>query len=278
MGRRRALLIGVCAYPGAPLENCLRDVELSGQRLRDVFSFSDITMLRDHEATTANMKAALLALTAGAVPGDVLFFHYSGHGAQVRTTALNEPDFRDEVLCPVDFDWSLAHMITDNEFGRLTRVPSGVNLTVLLDSCHSGGMLRALPGPGNPRHYRTMPITREQDIAISQPGGRGFRPWFNMRPKLRAFGRSAAMQSAVLLSATTAQQLAADGGPETFYHGAHTWAVFQAISEGATRYHDVVRGARLWLEGNGYGGREGQIPCLQGWSGARKLPFLQPFA
>jgi len=110
--------------------------------LRTRYGFEDITLLLDNDATTANMRAALNKLVDSAVPGDVLFFHYSGHGSQVfnqRDDDDIEPDGLDEIICPVDLDWK-DKIIRDDELREIfDRVPNGVNLTVFLDCCNSGG-------------------------------------------------------------------------------------------------------------------------------------------
>jgi len=110
--------------------------------LRDHYGFEDITLLLDNDATTANMRAALHELVKGAKPGDILFFHYSGHGSQLPDKAFDddfEPDGLDEILCPVDLDWK-TKVIRDDELKAIfDSVPNGVNLTVFLDCCNSGG-------------------------------------------------------------------------------------------------------------------------------------------
>jgi len=95
--------------------------------------------LLEKDATTKGILAALQRLTAGAEPGDVLVFHYSGHGSQIYSKL--EDDMLDEIICPVDLDWD-KNVITDNELKEIfNAVPNGVNITVVLDCCHSGTAL-----------------------------------------------------------------------------------------------------------------------------------------
>ncbi|KAH7438391.1 hypothetical protein KP509_04G013100 [Ceratopteris richardii] len=72
--------------------------------------------------------------------GDVLFFHYSGHG--MRAPAQIDDDDEtgyDECIVPCDMNF-----ITDDDFRELiSKLPSGVALTIVSDSCHSGGLIEA---------------------------------------------------------------------------------------------------------------------------------------
>lgn len=80
-------------------------------------------------------------LVEGAGPGDSLFFHYSGHGASVRDDDGDEPDNKDECLCPVDYN--SAGLLRDDEVFKLlvAPLPEGAKLTCVLDCCHSGTIL-----------------------------------------------------------------------------------------------------------------------------------------
>ena len=104
MANKRALLVGINAYPTAPLRGCVNDVTEMKKVLQDLYGFQDITMLTDAAATTRAIMDALQKLVAGAAPGDILYFHYSGHGSQYPNNSGTdiEPDGLDEIICPVD--------------------------------------------------------------------------------------------------------------------------------------------------------------------------------
>ena len=74
-------------------------------------------------------------------PGDTLFFHYSGHGGQVRDRTGREADGLSETLIPLDAECS--GMITDDELHEMlvARVVQGSKLTAVVDACHSGTIL-----------------------------------------------------------------------------------------------------------------------------------------
>jgi len=62
-------------------------------------------VVTDFDATKAKIQCGLEDLVAGAVSGDVLYFHFSGHGSNVPDQDGDEADNRDEIFCPTDLDW-----------------------------------------------------------------------------------------------------------------------------------------------------------------------------
>ena len=59
-------------------------------------------------------------------PNDSLFFHYSGHGSQVKDKSGDEDDNQDEVIIPLDFE--SAGVISDDVLKALIskKLPEGV--------------------------------------------------------------------------------------------------------------------------------------------------------
>jgi len=150
-GRKKALLIG-CNYPGtdAQLNGCINDVQRWSGLLTQLYGFQrqDMVQLTDmghgdymYFPTRNNILNAIRWLVDGAQPGDVLFFQFSGHGAQRESDDDSEVDGMDELLIPTDY--KRAGMIVDHELFDLLCVslPSGCKLTVILDCCHSGSAL-----------------------------------------------------------------------------------------------------------------------------------------
>ncbi|OEL26841.1 Metacaspase-9 [Dichanthelium oligosanthes] len=174
-----ATLVG-CNYAGTPneLRGCINDVLAMRDTLVARFGFAsrDITVLTDdHDdgsggvlPTGANIKRALADMVARAAPGDLLFFHYSGHGTLVphRRGHGHDGGRRDEAIVPCDFNLitgssscsrspllpvrhhrARAHhrsdiLAADVDFRQLVdRVPQGATFTMVSDSCHSGGLI-----------------------------------------------------------------------------------------------------------------------------------------
>lgn len=144
----KALLIGINAYPSSPLAGCINDVNNVWNLLMQNYGFQahEICVLKDKDATTANILAKLDWLV-DVKPGDRVLFHYSGHGAQVAaTSSANEPDGLTEIICPVDFNWTPSRMITDDQFVKIfSRMPNGISFNWISDSCHSGDLDRRMP-------------------------------------------------------------------------------------------------------------------------------------
>ena len=142
----RALLVGINAYPGNELNGCVNDVKDMADFLVKYcnFQYGDIRLLVDERATTDGIKVRLGWLLNGLRPGDRVLFHYSGHGAQVPTrNPQGEVDGLDEVICPVDFDWTDDHMIRDKDFHSMfSTIPEGVEFVWVSDSCHSQDLSR----------------------------------------------------------------------------------------------------------------------------------------
>ncbi|XP_019196540.1 PREDICTED: metacaspase-4 [Ipomoea nil] len=143
---RKAVLIGI-NYPGtkAELKGCVNDVRRMHRCLVDRYGFSedDITVLIDTDAsytqpTGRNIRSALSDLVKSAGSGDYLFVHYSGHGTRLPAETGEEDDTGfDECIVPSDFN-----LITDDDFRELVdSLPQGCRLTIVSDSCHSGGLI-----------------------------------------------------------------------------------------------------------------------------------------
>ncbi len=92
--RKLALLIGINKYPqNLALAGCLTDVELQKELLIYRFGFqeSDILTLTDEQATREAIENAFLNhLVLDAKPSDVVVFHFSGYGSQIKLNPAEE--------------------------------------------------------------------------------------------------------------------------------------------------------------------------------------------
>lgn len=74
-------------------------------------------------------------------PNTVCFFHYSGHGGQVRDDDDNRATGMDDTIVPVDYERNgqiTADLLHEHLVTRLAR---GSTLFCVLDCCHSGSAL-----------------------------------------------------------------------------------------------------------------------------------------
>ncbi|WP_437589435.1 caspase family protein [Sorangium sp. So ce1000] len=167
----RALLIGIDFYLPNRLPNdatymslrgCVSDVERMVDVLRARITLPlDITMLlarnlgggepggpRSTWPTYDNMKGALDGLLARTQPGDPVYIHYSGHGGRVPTKFTNlKPGGVDETLVPMDIGESLTRYLRDLDIAYYLDALTAkkqATVTVVLDSCHSGGATRGV--------------------------------------------------------------------------------------------------------------------------------------
>ncbi|GER28470.1 metacaspase 9 [Striga asiatica] len=168
-GKKMALIVG-CNYLNTPneLRGCHNDALAMRDLLIARFGFSpdNIGLMMDKPGspimpTGANIKTALNEMVDRAKKGDVLFFHYSGHGTLIKRHGLSK---REEAIVPCDFN-----LITSVDFRELVnRVPSGVKFTILSDSCHSGGLIdkeKEQMGPCT-AHFNSGPHQKPKAIPL----------------------------------------------------------------------------------------------------------------
>lgn len=275
MSIKRALLVGINTYPTAPLRGCVNDVMAMQDILKNVYSFKDITVITDDNATTAAIRQGLSDLVSDLHPGDVVYFHYSGHGSQVYDSKYDddfEVDGLDEIICPVDLDWR-TKMITDDELKAIfDTVPSGVNLSVTLDCCNSGGALdqdnqyqalgEATKSIEDGRYLPPPPEELVEEIA----GIIGFKP--------RALSRNVNATS-LLITGCQAHQTSADAYIEGKYMGACTYYLIKNIKANpSTNYKALVDIMNNDLATQGYT----QRPELNGPESLFDKSYLRSYA
>jgi len=139
-----ALLVGINEYRVErwKLKGCVNDVLMTKQLLIDKFGFpeANVKTLLDEEATADRIRQSLEEwLIVKSKPEDIVYFHFSGHGAQMNDTDGDEADGKDEFLCPVDFNPGNGKTrVTDDQLKELfARIPTK-NVTIVTDCCHSG--------------------------------------------------------------------------------------------------------------------------------------------
>ena len=154
--RKLALLVGINRYPHQEhLDGCLTDIELQRELLIYRFGFKpqDIVVLSDRQATRENIETAFVEhLSKQATADDVVVFHFSGYGSQVKMPLTSEiPTARDldsieyklvNSLVPVDGMLSskkadLANSILQDTLLVLAQSLSTTKCTFVLDTSFS---------------------------------------------------------------------------------------------------------------------------------------------
>jgi Caspase domain len=145
-GARRALCIGIDAYPGKyALTGCVADAQAWAAEFTSA-GFT-VELLTNEKASRKVMLAKITELVTKSSAGDVIALQYSGHGTTITDIDHDEgkdSNLEDEALCPQDF--VDGNLIIDDDLGAIwDQLPKGVSLSIFFDSCHSGGAQRAVP-------------------------------------------------------------------------------------------------------------------------------------
>jgi hypothetical protein len=145
------------------LKGCVRDINLVEDYLRKTYNLQQDNLLKLTSSNDPsnpgqpledpslwpsykNIVAKFKQLTEMAQPNDRVYIHYSGHGGR---TSTNYPELKDnkgvdETLVPNDLGTAEGQYLRDLELAQLLQnmVAKGLIVTVVLDSCHSGGASR----------------------------------------------------------------------------------------------------------------------------------------
>lgn len=140
--KSRAVCIGINDYTGVAndLRGCVNDAEDWSALLSEVYGY-ETSLILNGDATCSNVLGTLEELVNSAEDGDRIAFTYSGHGTWEYETGKDqdEADNRDEALAVYDGN------ILDDEIRRtLASLTPGASLSIISDSCHSGGVTRAM--------------------------------------------------------------------------------------------------------------------------------------
>jgi caspase domain-containing protein len=255
-----ALLVGIDHYlrlgEGLQLAGCVNDVEAMAQVLIGRFGFpaDQVIKLTNEAATRVTILAAMERLVTQVRQGDSVVFHYAGHGSQAPSLDPGEVDGKDETIVPHD---SARHAnfpnldIHDKEIHgwleRLTAVTE--NITLIFDSCHSGGITRDAAGA---RARWVPPDTRAIERSLFPPRTR------SARGEARGTGPSGWVplgQRYVLLagcqSSESSYELTAPGDG-SLQHGALSYFLCRHLAGAGpgTTYRDVFEAAASQVTGN----------------------------
>lgn len=132
-----------------------RDLQVPPERIRKLIAPNpeDPVLLEARSAqaepTYENIVNAFKEITATAQPGEQVYIHYAGHGGRATTVYPNlkrgAGEQNDEAIVPMDIgDTEKGRYLRDVEMTTLLKrmTDKGLIVTLILDSCHSGGATR----------------------------------------------------------------------------------------------------------------------------------------
>jgi hypothetical protein len=169
-----AVVVGISDYrnygdeEGGDLPGSANDARnmLDVLQARWGFRPENVHLLVDSAATRDAIRRELTGwLPSVAKAGDLVVFYYSGHGSQVFDQSGDEADGLDETICPTDVLRNSSRLdILDDELGAWVRALPTRNVTVILDSCHSGTATR-MAAP----YVRRKALARSLDSLAERP-------------------------------------------------------------------------------------------------------------
>jgi hypothetical protein len=258
MPAKLALLVGINNYKYSDkvsaLAGSLNDVEEMRELLIGKFEFppENILVLTDSQATHAAIINAIQThLIAKAQPGDIVVIHYSGHGSQMKDVTGKMISGLDETILPYDsrdptskvFDISGAELHPL----LLQLAKKTKNLTFILDSCHSGTLVRGARVRWVATDTRTPPPLPAYTVAATRELGTTNE---ETSPKFAS------------IAAATSRESAFEHFVEGKDHGALTYFLtrqLRSAKAGAT-YRDIMDN----VAGNVTANYPSQHPSLEG--------------
>jgi metacaspase-1 len=153
------------------------------------FENSNIQLILDEEGTIENIRLALNELLSKIEKKDIVFIHFSAHGAQIEDDNGDELDGLDEAIVTynaisprfsTDFKNDSKNYLLDDELGQfITRIRQKAgeqgDVLVIMDNCHSGsgtrnvGITRGGEAPliSKPINYAKQ--QRDENISFEAP-------------------------------------------------------------------------------------------------------------
>ncbi|HEY9834075.1 MAG TPA: caspase family protein [Stenomitos sp.] len=226
--RKLALLVGINNYIEQPLEGCLNDVDLQRNLLIYRFGFNpkDILVLPDAKATRQGILTAFEEhLIKQAKPGDVVVYHYSGHGSRIfdPNPIVVEPgkEGLNGTFVPVDSTLPEGYPevggavkdIMGHTLFLLMSALKSENVTAVLDSCFSGGATR---------ETRIRSRDGGKNVLVSPEEKTYQEQWLSrlkMSPEDFVRGYRAGVAKGVVLAATAPNQVAREINVNGFQAG-----------------------------------------------------------
>lgn len=236
---KRALCIGINDYPGsdADLAGCINDADdwasfLSGKGF-------EVGVLANGQATKSAIVSSIRVMLKTLRAGDTAVLQYSGHGTWMPDYSGDEPDRKDEALCPYDMDES--NLILDDELAQLFKSrPVGTTVVFISDCCHSGTMHRFAGKPGVKRKIRFLPPAN----FVKNPETLQKISEATLDVKPRAMRSDAPLPGIIHISGCSDREYSYDAVFNGRPNGAFTYFALQALRAGTLTYKQLFQAIR----------------------------------
>lgn len=274
-----SLLIGIDDYTYAKLNGCVNDSEAVEAYLNDTVKDLVTFTLRNQEATKANIVDVLMnQIRKEITEDDVLFVHYCGHGSREPAHPMFyhlTTDRKNEVMVTVDSldpRKGMVNPLADKEWRWMVNKIAAKNphITIMFDSCHSGGASRDPFAPVTPRFTAGAEnLTRKYEdyifIAQDEP----------LRAKIEATKKlNLPIGKHLLLAGCRTDQTSKElivGGQQ---HGIFTYSVLDILktSNEPITYQDLIRQVGVRVKNK----VRDQVPQLETYQDRSSIyqPFL----
>lgn len=164
------LVIGIDKYEHLrPLHGAVNDARDVSNALESMAA-RDVRLLLDDDATREAIFRHWDELIGVAEAGDILVFHFAGHGGRQNAILQDGHEAKDNMFLLAGYDnegEGVVQRIVDNEIGHLLAMETEATVVFVADSCFAGGMVRSVGVPVSLRYDPTADPTVKND-AVTQ--------------------------------------------------------------------------------------------------------------
>lgn len=242
---KRAICIGINSYRGlrADLTGCVNDAH-DWSTVLERCGFR-VEIVLDADATRSRLIEMFASLVAGAQGGDSVVVTFSGHGTWAPDLDGDEPDRRDEAICPSDHA-DAGPIFEDEIRGLCAPRRADVKIVTIADCCCSGTLATFAPlaGSEQPRRLRFLPpSTFLSGTSLERA-----------RALVRRPTRLSIDANRLILDAASDLEFCWDGVFQGRANGAFTYHALQALKglPAAATYLDWLRAIRQTLPSSSY--------------------------
>ena len=215
---KKAFCFSINDYPGIQndLKGCNNDSKNWADLLKNSYGFS-VNRIIDSAVTRSTVINTMTDLIVNSKEGDILVFTYSGHGTSIIDNSYDEINGKDEAICLYD-----DLLIDDDIRDIFNKLPKGVRLTFISDSCFSGTVSRSFLNVMNDFTFISIPkyLPPKDDMEAIRT---------NSLPSLKAFAYPEEGMNHILISGTDDKSYSYDAEIDGEPAGAFSYYAIQVL-------------------------------------------------